>query len=480
MEEKTIFPGNQADSGFPAAPSEQAPQAIEPQAPMFKPAPPAGEEEEESFFSAGKIVKAIVGIIFIALVIFVAIKFVLPRITTQEKKETVTLAYWGLWEDANVMKSIIADFERDNPNIKISYTSQDIKQYKERLATRIQNDTGPDIFRFHNTWVIQLKDYLLPIDSQTVSKDEFQKAYYPVVEEDLVRNGAIYGIPLGIDTLSLFTNTEALNAAGAQIPMTWEEFGRVARLLTVKDELGKIQTAGAAMGTFDNINHAPDIVSLLLLQNGADLSNLPETSKNALDALEYYASFANGEGSVWDETLEPSMIAFANGSLGMYFGYSWDIFAIKAVNPNLSFSVSPVPGLPGRNITVASYWAEGVSSKSKNQKEALLFLKYLTQKETVQKLYTEASKTRLFGQPYARVDLAQSLSSNELVYPFVSQAKNAKSSFFASDTYDDGLNDQMNGYLGNAVRSVLGNTSAESAIEVLSQGVSQVLSQYEE
>ena len=129
-------------------------------------------------------------------------------------------------------------------------------------------------------------------------------------------------------------------------------------------------------------------------------------------------------------------------------------------------------------MSVASYWVEGVSSKSEHQEEAMLLMAYLAKGETAQKMYQESSKARLFGEPYARRDLAESLSANPLIYPFVSQAETAVSTYFASDTYDDGLNNPLNAYLGNAVRAVQGNTSAESAVETLSEGVSQVLERY--
>ena len=65
-----------------------------------------------------------------------------------------------------------------------------------------------------------------------------------------------------------------------------------------------------------------------------------------------------------------------------------------------------------------------------------------------------------------------------MIYPFVSQGKDATSSFFASGTYDEGLNSKMNKYLEDAVNSMLNSTSAETAVETLSKGVSQVLSEY--
>ncbi len=52
------------------------------------------------------------------------------------------------------------------------------------------------------------------------------------------------------------------------------------------------------------------------------------------------------------------------------------------------------------------------------------------------------------------------------------------SSFFSGDTFDNGLNSQMNAYLQNAINSILSNTSSQTAADVLSKGVAQVLKQY--
>ena len=111
----------------------------------------------------------------------------------------------------------------------------------------------------------------------------------------------------------------------------------------------------------------------------------------------------------------------------MYFGYSWDYFTIKAISPDLSFQIHSVPHLPGRSMTIASYWAAGFFKA--NIRKRLYYFLILSKKETQEKLFAEESKTRLFGEPYARVDLLEKLKDNTVVYPFVSQAKDATSSF---------------------------------------------------
>lgn len=482
MEENTIF--QQENNPKPETPQN----SIDVSSPVQ---PPLGEtkssktpmwQQSDSGSSEGgfpftAIAKGLIGLFFVGIIFFVVTQYVLPKFKTTQKEE-INISYWGLWENENVMKGVIEEFEKNHAGVKITYVKQDNKQYKNRVITRIQNGTGPDIFLFHNTWLPQMYSFLLPLPNDVITKDELQKNFYSVVGSDLTKSGGIYGIPANIDVLGLFINTEIFTNAGVAIPTNWQDFSRVARMLTVKDETGKIKTSGAAVGTFDNITHAPDLVSLLFVQNGTNLFDISQTQKSATDALDFYTSFAKGDGNVWDTTLDPSILAFSKGNVAMYFGYSWDIFTIKQLNPKLTFKVVSVPHLSGRDMTIASYWANGISAKSQHQKEAMLFVKFLSQKETMQKLFTEESKTRLFGEPYPRVDLEDTLKDNIYLSSFVGQANNASSSFFVSDTYDDGINSQMNAYLGNAVRSVLGNNSSDSAVEILAKGVAQVLNQY--
>ena len=488
MEENTVFqspqnPNQEAQPNPSQNPTiNQTSQVRQPTQGQTPPAPPLqkqGSPPPASSFPLRTIIKVVIGLIVVLFFAFVVFGLILPRFQKNSDVKT-EITYWGLWEDSSIMQTAIADFKKQYPNITVNYVKQDIRQYREKLTTRIQNNTGPDVFLFHNTWLAVFSNTLLPIPDNIISKKEFNTSFYPVAQKDLTKNGAIYGIPNEIDTLSLYINAQLFQAAGAEVPDNWEDFIRVARSLTVIDENGKIKTAGAALGTFDNINHAPDIISLLFAQNGADIKNLSSTSKSAADALTFYTTFSTGDQKIWDDTLDQSMLFFAKGNLAMYFGYSWDYFNIKAINPDLSFQIHSVPHLPGRDMTIASYWASGVSSKSKHQKEALLFLGFLAKKETAEKLFTEESKTRLFGEPYARADLLEKLKDNTVVYPFVSQGKNATSSFFAGDTYDNALNSQMNKYLGDAIRSVNSNnaSSPETAVSTLSQGVSQVLKQY--
>lgn len=408
-------------------------------------------------FSIRNIVKLLLGLFVVLILIFVLVGLVLPNINKKEQK--VELTFWDI-SDSSTISNVIADFEKQNPNIKVNLVKQDIKEYKDRLVTRVSNGTGPDIFRFHNTWVIQLSDVLLPVPSDIITKDTFDKTFYPVVKHDLVKNGAIYGIPIELDTLSLFINSELLKTANVNPPTNWNDFITTARALTLKDQDSKIKTGGAGIGTFTNVTHAPDIVSLLFAQDSVNLDDISQTKARVADALNFYTGFALSDGSVWDLTLDPTILAFSKGNLAMYFGYYKDRSVIKTANSSLAFDIVSVPHLTGQNQTMASYYALGVSLKSKHQQESLLLLKFLSQKDVVEKL------TPL---PLARIDVPDRSKG-------VSQ--DAISSYFSGETFDNGLNTNLNTHLVNAISSILSGESVDSAADNLILGFSQVLNQY--
>jgi len=435
----------------------------------YAPAPPLNGKR-------GLIFRAVFGILMLFIIVFAGWK-ALPMLLPVSN-EQVKLTYWGINSDEEAMKTVLADFTKENPNITVDYISQDPKQYRDRLLARIGNGTGPDLFRFHNTWVPMFQSVLLPLSNEVISPGSLKNEYYPVIEADLLRNGAVMGLPLQIDTLSLFTNTEILRAAGVIVPNNWNDFITISRQLTVVDESGKIRTSGAAMGTADNILNAPDIVSLLLAQSGVALSNIAEKPEKAIEVMDFYVSFGKAETRVWDTTLDPALLAFAKGNLAMYFGYARDIREIKSQNSSLQFAVSEVPILPDRKVSIASYYAEGISTKSPHPKEALKLMKYLAKKETLEKLHTEQIKKIPLGDLYPRVDMENKLTANPLALPFFKQAATAISTPFSYDAQESGMNAELNGYLNNAIRESLSASSSQHAIETLIQGQLEVQSRY--
>lgn len=475
-----VTPKNNLESSPPTPESLRWPPPPPPPEETFPPGevPPPEippEPSPSSFFARPlwqKILPLVIGLFVLLFLFFLFFRFFK---SPAEKENLVTLTYWGLWEEEQVIAPLVADFEKNHPQTKINYQKQSPRQYRERLQSALARGEGPDIFRFHNTWLPMFKNDLAPLPKKVMDEETFKKTFYPVAQKDLRWGDSYYGLPLEFDGLALLYNEKFFQEKGLLPPTGWENLGEIAQKLTVWEK-GRIQVGGIALGTTNNVEHWSDILALMFLQNGANLKN--PTDQRAQDALTYYVSFAQGENRVWDETLPNSLLAFAQGKVAMIFAPSWEIFEIKNLNPNFSFKVLSVPQLPGGNLTWASFWVEGVAQKSKNQSQAWEFLKYLSTKESLVKLYTEAAKIRLFGEPYSRQDLAEALLNDPFVWPYLAGAANAQSFYLASRTFDNGLNDKIIKYFEDAVNALHQGISPQAALETAAKGVNQTLSTY--
>jgi ABC-type glycerol-3-phosphate transport system substrate-binding protein len=105
-------------------------------------------------------------------------------------------------------------------------------------------------------------------------------------------------------------------------------------------------------------------------------------------------------------------------------------------------------------------------------------LKYLSSSEVQQKLYSDQSSVRSFGEIYSRKDLANQLAGQELVAPFLSDAPEAKGWYLSSFTHDNGINDQIIKYYRDAVNAVLSGKGVDEVLLTVDQGTKQVLRQY--
>jgi len=425
-------------------------------------------ENKSKYFIIG----AAVAIFLILLIFFLKI------LSKKTPKKTIKLVYWGLWEEKTVFEPLIKLYQQKNPHITIDYQKMEPQDYRDRLLIRSQKGTGPDLFRFHNTWLPQIKDILTKIPNNIISNSEFEKTFYPIHQRDLKIGNYYYGIPLEIDGLILISNQDLLKQAGiANPPTNWDEMLDAVSKLTVKDSSGQIITAGVAIGTANNIEHFSEIFGLFLVQNGIDLTKLDQPE--AADVLEAYRKFAEPPNDFWNESMPNSIVAFIQEKVAMIITPSWWINNIKAANPDIKIKAVPVPAIPGgKNLSIANYWVEGVSRYSQNQIEAWKFLKFLSEKENLTKIYELEQKTRTVGEPYSRIDLANLLVNDPYLGPVIKQANDFVSLPLITRTFDNGINDEIVYYIENAINMATQGTEYKTAIESLKKGVDQTYEKY--
>ena len=220
-------------------------------------------------------------IIIIALSLSIVLGFIFWRfgpsisLFNQAKDNgPIILTYWGLWEDENLIKPLLVEYQKQNPKITVNYVKQSSINYRTRVQTQVREGVGPDVFMIHNSWLPMFSSDLAAAPADIVNISGYKDMFYPLAYDSFVKNNQIFAASVGIDGLALFYNEEMLNGIGANVPKNWREFRDTATKMTVRDSSG-IKTAGAALGSTGNVDHWPDIIGLLLLQEpGVDFNNL--------------------------------------------------------------------------------------------------------------------------------------------------------------------------------------------------------------
>lgn len=414
------------------------------------------------------------GILVIIIIGFFVVRSVMTKVSVPKE---VTITYWGLWENDATVRGMIADFETKYPTIKIQYIKQSPKQYRERLQSAINRGEGPDAFRYHNTWIPMVHNQLSTVPPTIMTSQEFASTFFQIASADLVAGSVIYGLPMMIDGLGLYINQDLFATAGVTPPVTWTDVLNIVPKLTVKNGTA-IVTSAIALGTTGNVENFSDILALMLLQNGANLTTM--TGIEAEQTFTFYRKFSDPSDPLytWSDGMDNSVSAFAAGRVAMIMAPSWRAHDVIAINPQAHFTIVPVPQLPGNSVAWASYWVEGVSSKSKYQAQAWEFVKYLTGSSATKLLYSESAKMRLFGEPYARKDQAATIVDDPYAGAYVKQAEFARSFPLASRTFDNGINDKLIKYLEDAVNGMVTGGSPAQVLQTASNGFRQVLSSY--
>lgn len=426
-------------------------------------------------------------------------------VATQEKVE---LEYWRVFDDADSFDGIIEAYRASHPNVRINYKKLRFDEYEEELVRALAEDRGPDVFSIHNTWLPAYKDLLLPMpasvtvseqetqgtlrkevvvvekEKPTMSQRELKSAFVEQVPKDVVMEyqpdpeiaaeDSIFGLPLSLDSLALFYNKDLLDAAGiATPPANWEEFQDDVELLTQYDDKGEIVQSGAAIGTAENIERSTDILSLLMIQNGTQMTDdqgrvafqtipdgTPQDIFPSLDAVEFYTDFSDPTKKVytWNDSMSGSFEEFTAGKTAFFFGYSYHLPLIRTAAPKLNFAVGAMPQITnGKVANYANYWVEGVSKTTEYPDWAWDFVIFAASEEQVSSYLDTANK------PTALRNLLNTQLEDEDLGTFATQALTAESWYHGLDATaaEEALRDLISAIAANPEdpEKVIGSTA---------------------
>ncbi len=384
-------------------------------------------------------------------------------------KKPAQLTIWRVFDGNETFSKIMENYRAINPSVSFNYRELRFDEYEDELIRAFAEGRGPDIYSLHNTWIGEYTSLIRPMpdsvkiprvevrgtikkeviytieEKPTLSSRALKSQFVDAVIDDIVRPNIenergvikprVFGLPLSLDTMALYYNKDLLDAAGfPEPPKTWQEFQTQVSKLTKIGASNAIVQAGAGIGTAKNVERSFDLLSLLMMQNGVQMTGNSDLAAFAngeeeevalaQDAVRFYTDFANPlkEVYTWNNDQPSSYDAFVAGKSAFFFGYSFHAPLIRTASPKLKFSVVGVPQIDGgKVVNYANYWVETVAKASDNANWAWDFIQFATSKEQVVNYLNVAKK------PTARRDLISTQIEDEDLSAFVSQVLTAKS-----------------------------------------------------
>ncbi len=354
----------------------------------------------------------------------------------------VKISMWGDVQPDKGLSAAIAGFNQSHQKThNISYSYIKPEDFESKLIESIADGKAPDTVLISNTKILRLENKLVSIPYASIPLSKFNDTYIEAAKAFLGPKGVI-GFPLLIDPIVFYWNHDMFtNASIINGPKYWDDIISIEPQLTKRGVVtGTFDASAIALGEYENITHAKDIIATLLIQTGIPIIERDSTGKTVASlkstvrttgeppidsALRFYMDFANPLKTLysWNRTQPASLDAFLADKLAMYIGRSSDYKFIQEKNPHLAFEVGQVPQMRGTSAeaTYAEVLGVSILKASKQQQGAMSVLSALASDSNFINMWSKASLL-----PPARKDLLSKQQSDLIMPVFYNAAIRSK------------------------------------------------------
>ena len=299
-------------------------------------------------------------------------------------------------ETYKAVNSILEQFMQENPDVKISYTTQG-SDYEQLMKARMASNDLPDIFATHGWSVVRYSEYLRPLNDQP---------WFSEIEPSFMDNvanadGQVFVLPLNMDQGGLLYNKKLLTELGVDIPKTWDELkdicekgkekGYTGVFIAGKDSRQPASLLDIAAQTYLEVRNDQDYASQLL-DGSFDWNNWAPLSQFLVDLKD--SGYLN-EDCVTCDTVDIAPRMSENNVLFLITSNMDLIRQAAELNPDAQYGMAPIPTVDESQENVfagGEREAYGVWKDTKHEELCLEVLKYLAKPENVKKVCEASGK----------------------------------------------------------------------------------------
>lgn len=307
----------------------------------------------------------------------------------------VSIEFWALGREGEVVRSLLPDFERANPDVRVRVQQIPWTAAHEKLLTAFVGDAVPDLAQLGNTWIPEFVAIraLEPLDRLVADSRVVRQAdHFAGIWDTNVVDGAVWGIPWYVDTRVLFYRSDLLRRAGVErAPRTWEEW---------RDAMRRVAPLASGGGYAIYLPTDEWVQPVVLgMQRGATL--IRDGRWGAFrepafaQAFDFYVSiFREGLAPVVGNTQVGNYYQrFADGWFAMYVTGPWNLGEFKRRMPaelDDAWDTAPLPAPSGDRwpgVSLAGGASLAIFRDSPHKEQAWRLVEYLSRAEVQARFY---------------------------------------------------------------------------------------------
>ena len=314
---------------------------------------------------------------------FLLILICLIFITTgckQKQDNTLKFASWGSKTEVQILKSLISDFEKENPDIKVEFMHIP-QNYFQKLHLMFASNLAPDVIFINNLNIPVYEKYLLDLNDIIKNKSD----YYPQVLDTMTYKNRLLAIPRDVSTLVVFYNKDLFDKNNLPYPNeNWNmtEFLNTAKTLTNNGVYGISFEENSLfylpyMRAFEGGN---------LSSNGEQIMN----SENSQKGIKFYSDLRNKYNVApkkYQSASETMAQMFINGRLAMHLSGRWLVPKYRE-DVKFDWDVVNFPNINGKSSVTLDSSGYAITKVSKRKDDAIKLVEFLSSDKAIQKFTT--------------------------------------------------------------------------------------------
>ena len=296
--------------------------------------------------------------------------------------------------ELTIIKSVVADFERANPGIRVEITGG---VTDERIHEAMESDDPPTVvssFESDSFGTARSRNALLNLEP-FMRRDGIDESIFTTATAAYTRDeGGRWALPMLADTYGLVYNRKILEAAGVRKPpRTISELTELAKRLTVRNPDGSLRVVGfdPTIGFYEN--------SLATLGHAFGVRWLDADGVPAIDGDDAWIRFLTWQKELVDWYGQADLVAFheelgeefapnngfQQGRLAMCLDGEWRVAFIAVEAEELDYGTAPLPVDDGRPELYGSGYINGsvigIPARARHAEAGWQLLRYLATDE---------------------------------------------------------------------------------------------------